>query len=139
MSLFVLDTDHVTLLRKGHPAVVSKISVTPHERVSMTIITFEEFVSGWYAQLRQARDAERLSRAYAGLEQTLDFSRRIPVLPFLRAAVDRYFNLRRAFPRHGKQDLKIASIVLEHFRTLITRNRQDFETIPGLIVEDWSV
>ena len=138
MSLFILDTDQVTLLRKGQSAVVSRVSDAPGEEIATTIITFEEFVSGWYAQLRQARDAERLARAYAGLNQTLDFCRRITVLPFSPAASVRYFALRQQFPRLGRQDLKSAAIVLEHFGVLVTRNRQDFESVPGLEIEDWS-
>lgn len=138
MSLFVLDTDHVSLLRKGQVAVVSRLSTVPCEVIATTIVTVEELLTGWYTQLRQARDEERLARAYAGLEQTLDFAKRIVVLPFSRPAVRRYFELRRQFPRDGKQDLKIAAIVLEHFAVLVTRNRQDFESLPGLEIEDWS-
>ena len=34
-------------------------------------------------------------------------------------------------------DLKIASIVLVHNATLLTRNFKDFRPIPGLKAEDW--
>jgi tRNA(fMet)-specific endonuclease VapC len=62
----------------------------------------------------------------------------VPVLPFSVAAVDRYLLLRKAHPRAGKMDLAIAAIALEQKATLVTRNRQDFEGIEGLLIEDWS-
>lgn len=58
MSLYVLDTDHVTLLRKGHAAVASRVAAVPEKDIAVTIITIEEQFRGWFTQVRKARDAE---------------------------------------------------------------------------------
>ncbi|GAB4178132.1 MAG: hypothetical protein Fur006_10340 [Coleofasciculaceae cyanobacterium] len=41
--------------------------------------------------------------------------------------------------RVGTQDLRIASIVLAHNGILLTRNSRDFEKVPDLVIQDWSI
>jgi tRNA(fMet)-specific endonuclease VapC len=139
MSLYVLDTDHLTLLRRGHPEVVSRVAATPLNDLATTVISIEEQFRGWFTQVRKARDAIRLARAYEGLFDVIDMAKRLPVLPFSREAVDRYLDLRKSLPRLGKQDLAIAAVALQFDATVVTRNRQDFQLVPNLRVEDGSV
>jgi tRNA(fMet)-specific endonuclease VapC len=139
MSLYILDTDHVTLYRYGHAAVTARIEATPAEQLATTVITIEEQLTGWYTQVRQARDGEKLARAYAGLFQVIEGIKRINVLPFSPPSMQRYLELRKRHPRLGKLDLSIAAIVLEFDGTLVTRNRRDFAQVPQLRIEDWSL
>lgn len=138
MTLYVLDTDQLTLLRRGHPEVTQRVAAVTPSELAITVITVEEQLTGWYTQIRKARSAEKLARAYDGLFQVVEFLRQVRVLPFTRSAVDRYLELRKALPRAGKLDLSIAAIVLDHQGILISRNRQDFENVPGLPLEDWA-
>ncbi len=138
MSLFVLDTDHLTLLRRGHPEVVARVAAMVPSDLAITIISIEEQFRGWFTQVRKARDGARLARAYQGLFDVIEMARTLGVLPFSRAAVDRYLSLKRSLPRLGKQDLAIAAIALEANATLVTRNQQDFSLVPNLLIDDWS-
>ena len=139
MSLYVLDTDHLTLLRRGHADVVARVAATPPSEIAITIVSIEEQFRGWFTQVRKARDAAHLARAYEGLFDVIEMARRLPVLPFSRVAVDRYIELKKELRRFGKQDLAIAAVALEANATVVTRNRRDFEQVPNLRVEDWSV
>ena len=47
-------------------------------------------------------------------------------------------NLRRSRVRIGSMDLKIAATVLTKGATLLSRNKSDFERVPGLMLDDWS-
>jgi len=138
VSLFILDTDHLTLLRSDSPDVMTRALAIPREQLATTVITFEEQMAGWYTQIRKARDVDRLERAYAGLTSVAKTARLIQVLPFSRPAIERYLKLRKKHRRLGKLDLSIAAIVLQHDAILVTRNRQDFEQIEGLQLDDWS-
>jgi len=138
MSLFVLDTDHISLLRYGHVDIIAKLQSTPEQDLAITIISVEEQLRGWFTQVRRARDAAQLVRAYEGLSQVIEMAKSVRVLPFAVSAVQRYLELRKSLPRIGKLDLAIAAIVLDANGVVITRNRQDFGQVPGLPVEDWS-
>ena len=56
---------------------------------------------------------------------------------FTAEAAMQFNNLRKQRVRIGTQDLKIASIALEHDALLLSANLRDFEQVPGLRVEDW--
>lgn len=138
MSLYVLDTDHLSLYRYGHHEVSTHIEATPADELAVTIITIEEQLRAWYTQVRRARDARSLARAYQGLLEVTETSKFIRVLSFTSHAIERYLVLRSQLPRLGKMDFSIAAITLKFGGILVTRNRRDFEQIPDLEIQDWS-
>jgi tRNA(fMet)-specific endonuclease VapC len=138
MSLYVLDTDHLSLYRYGHPEVSAHIEATPADQLAVTLITIEEQLRAWYTQIRRARDRDQLARAYQGLFEVAETAKYIRVLPFTSRAIERYLDLRARLPRLGKMDLSIAAITLEYDGIVVTRNRRDFEQVPDLEIQDWS-
>jgi tRNA(fMet)-specific endonuclease VapC len=139
MSLYVLDTDTLSLLRKGHPAV--KVHVDSHATTELatTIITVEETLTGWYTFLRQARKPAQVVRAYQELGDSLRFLAQWTILPFTDAVQTRYPTPQALKRPLGKLDLRIAAIVLENKAILVTRNLADFQRVPGLVIENWAV
>jgi tRNA(fMet)-specific endonuclease VapC len=62
MSLYVLDTDHLTLLRYGNAEVAARLKQTPEDERATTIISVEEQLRGWFTQVRKAREVTQLAR-----------------------------------------------------------------------------
>jgi tRNA(fMet)-specific endonuclease VapC len=143
MKLHVLDTDHVSLFQRNHPQVVAKIMETLPEQLAVTVVSVEEQRRGRLAQIKRASQKssppEALTKAFIELKKTVQFFCTITnVLDFDAMAMAQFANLRQQKIRIGVHDLRIAAIALATNSVLVTRNRQDFEGIPGLTIEDWS-
>jgi tRNA(fMet)-specific endonuclease VapC len=94
MSLWVLDTDMLTLWLRGQETVTARVAITPPQQLAVTVITVEEILGGWYTQIRRARDDQQLARAYQALQQTVEFTRGAQILPFDLPGIRRYHQLR---------------------------------------------
>jgi tRNA(fMet)-specific endonuclease VapC len=138
MSLYVLDTDMLSLYQRGHPRLVTRVDAHPAHEVAITVITVEEQMAGWYSQLRRVRRADELPRVYQRLADTIPLLARWPILSLSATAITAYESLRRMNLNVRKMDLRIAAIVLEHCGVLVTRNFRDFRRIPNLPLEDWT-
>lgn len=139
MSLFVLDTDILTLFERGHASVRERVAKHPPHAIAISVVTVEEQLSGWYSQLRNAKSPERLAWAYCRLAANVRFLRHGKILDFDEEAIERYEGLKRMRLKVRKMDLQIAATALEHGGTVVTRNVRDFSKVPGLDVEDWSM
>jgi tRNA(fMet)-specific endonuclease VapC len=138
MSLFVLDTDIMTLYQYGHAAIERHILAHPAADLAIAVISVEEELTGWYTKLRQARRREELARNYQRLSEAVPFFAQFRILSFTEPAILRYEGLRKAHRTLGKNDLRIAAIALETGAILVTRNVRDFGQVAGLRMEDWS-
>lgn len=139
--MYVLDTDHLSLLIWGANeearALRERLSPVGGEECITTIVTYEEQVRGWLAEVKRAGNSPELVNVYRWLLEHLELFRKIEVLAFDEAAAGAFQNLRGI--RIGTMDLRIAAIALSRQATLLSRNLKDFRRVPGLIVEDWTV
>lgn len=139
MSLWILDTDSVSLFQNGHLNVSKRITATSPENIAVTIITFEEQVRGRFNVIKQADSLDKLVIAYSRLQATYNYFNSINLLTFTQEAANCYAQLVRQKLHIGTQDLRIASIAIANNAILVTRNQRDFSRVPGLKFEDWTV
>ena len=55
MSLFVLDTDLLTLYYRGDPVVVGAVGARSASDLAISVMTVDEQLTGWYTLTRRAR------------------------------------------------------------------------------------
>ncbi|WP_295618730.1 type II toxin-antitoxin system VapC family toxin [Chamaesiphon sp. GL140_3_metabinner_50] len=149
MTLWVLDTDSLSLLERGNPKIQERLSQVNADSVAISIVTAEEKMKGRLAAINSLSGIERIVRvasalpsrlalAYRALQSSIEDLQTLPILPFSELAKDRYRDLLQQKIRVGSHDLRIAAIVLSVEGILVTRNRRDFEKVPGLQLDDWS-
>jgi len=63
MSLFVLNSDTLSLLEDGDPIVSARVASRPAEEISVAVIVVEEAISAWYSMIRKAKNPRQLARA----------------------------------------------------------------------------
>jgi len=141
--MVLLDTDHISLLQRDDSAEADRLTARlerlPAGAAATTVITYEEQTRGWLVAISSARTIDAQVTAYRRLLRHVDDYRLITVLAYDETAAKEFQRLRRAGIRIGTMDLRIAVIALVTDRILLTRNRVDFEKVPGLRFEDWTV
>lgn len=139
MSLYILDTDHVSLFQQKHPLVTRRVSKTKPEEIAVTIVTVQEQMRGWLNVIQRYRNTEKLIWAYQGLEAAIAYFNTIKVINFDADAYEIYRQLVTQKIRIGTQDLRIAAVALSVNGIVVTRNQRDFSQVPDLKLEDWTI
>lgn len=116
--MYILDTDHLSLIqRNGQEGkrILARLATIADLSIAVAVI------------------------GYQRLEQLIADYQSISIIPFSNAAALEHQRLRKAYPRLGNMDLKIAATSLTNNAILLTRNTSDFEKIVELRIEDWSM
>lgn len=138
MTLYVLDTDHLSLYGRNHPLLIARLQTT-QAQFTTTAINVEEQLRGRLAQIAEAKDEARQSMSYQRLTETVLLLSEFRILQYDEKSQAVYRALKSQRIRVGTQDLRIAAITLAHKGILLTRNLRDFEKVAGLLIEDWSI
>jgi tRNA(fMet)-specific endonuclease VapC len=138
--MIAFDTDVLTEVLLGNTAYVARAAAIPLQEQAVPVIVIEEIMRGRLNIIRQAeagRASISLARAYELFEETFTDFRRLRILSYTTQAETLYQEWRQQGIRLGTHDLRIAAICVAHSATLISRNRRDFERVPGLVTEFW--
>ena len=138
--MLILDTDHLVEYQRGTSPEAQRLKARLNqaaEPFATTILTVEEVMRGWLAAIRRADDPFRQINAYSKLRQLFRFFATWDVLDWTASSAAEFAALKAAKTHIGTMDLKIASVARANDATLLSRNLQHFEKVPGLRVVDW--
>jgi tRNA(fMet)-specific endonuclease VapC len=139
--MIILDTDHFTVLRYAddsrYPMLTQRLLASRDERIGTTVVTVEEQMRGWLAEIGRWRDIQKQRPAYDRLAKLVEFLNEWEILRIDERAAAEFDHLRRQRIRIGTQDLKIAAIALASQALLLSANLRDFRRVPGLNVQNW--
>ena len=125
---YLIDTDHVIDHLHDQPAVVALLNRLTADGIAISIVTYMEVYDGTLREPDPHAAQEKFHRFLAG----------IPVLPFSEGVAETCARLRHNRRTQGKHvnsralDLMVAATALHYGLSLVTRNMDDYEDIPGL-------
>jgi tRNA(fMet)-specific endonuclease VapC len=138
--MIAFDADVLSLILEGDAQLSHRASQFPPQDQAVPVVVVEEIFRGRLNSIRQAEAAKgrlTVERAYALFEATVVAFRQIIILPYTSQADNLYREWCNRNVRIGTHDLRIAAICVAHSARLASRNRRDFDRVPGLQVEYW--
>lgn len=85
MSLYILDTDHISLVQRGNQNIALRSAGIPPEFIAITVISVEEQLRGRFAKIREAesrKNCDGLLLAYRNLRVTFESLAKFSILDF---------------------------------------------------------
>jgi tRNA(fMet)-specific endonuclease VapC len=138
--MIALDTDVFTDFLYGEPSIVQRLARDPLREYMIPALVIEEILRGRLNLIRRAearRTSVSIDHAYLLLQQTVEAFRTVQILSYTAVAEAQFQEWRRQKIRVPTHDLRIAATCAVTGATLVSRNRRDFDLVPGLMVEYW--
>ena len=133
MLIYLIDTNAWIHATKHPEGTVARRLFPAADRRELVVSVFvrAELMEGAYACRNPEADLRLLTAMLNAY----------PELPFDEQTVDRYARTRALLSKAGTPigpiDTAIAATALVHGCTVVTHNRQHFDRVPELAVEDW--
>ena len=139
--MILLDSDHLTVLKyrgsERYIRLTERLQAAANQAVGTTFINVEEQMRGWLAAIAKERQISRQVSAYRELAGLFDFFGELHIVTLSSEAAAMFQEMRASGVKIGTMDLKTACIAINSNALLLTRNRRDFERVPGLRFENW--
>jgi len=138
--MIAFDADILSELLRGSPEYVRRAETIPAQEQCLPVVVMEEILRGRLNEIRRAEAGKSrisIERAYDLLQETAEYLRQFRTLPYTSEAERLFRGWRQQKVHVGTHDLRIGAICVAHSATLLSRNRRDFQFIPGLSVEFW--
>ena len=133
MIKYLLDTNICIAVMKGRPAVQSKINSIDPAEIGISSIVLAELAYGVWKSSQKERNTQALA----------DFCSICSVWDWPAPAADTYGEIRGFLEQQGRiigaNDLLIAAHTKYLNAVLITNNTREFNRIPDLKIEDWTL
>jgi tRNA(fMet)-specific endonuclease VapC len=130
---FLLDTDTCSFHLKRPSGLIHRF-IQYSGRLYLPTIALAELFAWAYHRANPTVLLQAISN---------DLVAEVTVLDFDSACAEQFGKIRGVLLQQGIQiataDLMIASVALVHNLTLVTHNTADFQSIPGLPLDDWLV
>lgn len=140
--MYILDSDIVSIViwrREDYQRVLERLQPIPAGMLFTSIITVNELLEGTAGLIRRSARTVSAMSAYDRLGSILSYVCHVDVLPFDDPAYATFASFPASAKRVGTNDCRIAAIAISRGMTVVTRNSRDFDRIPGVKHEDWTV
>ncbi|MCX2699378.1 MULTISPECIES: type II toxin-antitoxin system tRNA(fMet)-specific endonuclease VapC [Brucella/Ochrobactrum group] len=133
MLKYMLDTNICIFTIKNRPKQVREAFNRFHDQLCISSISLMELIYG----------AEKSANPEKNLAVVEGFAARLEVLSYDETAANHTGQLRAELARNGTPIGPYDQLIAGHARSrgliVVTNNRREFDRVPGLRVEDWTV
>jgi len=133
MLKYMLDTNICIFTIKNRPEQVREAFNRFHDQLCISSISLMELIYG----------AEKSANPEKNLAVVEGFAARLEVLSYDAPAANHTGQLRAELARNGTPIGPYDQLIAGHARSrgmiMVTNNRREFDRVPGLRVEDWTI